>query len=80
MTQKADTLFAEVLSLAEAEREELIVRLLESFDGGEDADAGSAWGEEIKARLDDVRAGRETPVPWDEARKQMLADADGDHG
>ncbi len=78
MTQKAEFLLTEVLSLAEAEREELIVRLLESMDGDDDADAETAWGDEIKTRLDDVRAGRVTPVAWEEARKQILADDDGD--
>lgn len=78
MTQKAEFLLTEVLSLAEAEREELIVRLLESMDGDDDADAETAWGDEIKTRLDDVRAGRVTPVAWEEARNQILADDDGD--
>ena len=76
MTQKAETLYAEVLSLADAEREEFVIRLLECLDHSEDADAETAWGDEIKTRLDDVRAGRVTPVAWEEARKQILADDD----
>jgi putative addiction module component (TIGR02574 family) len=43
-----------------------------------DPDADAAWADEIKARLDDVRAGRVTPVPWEEARRQIMADDDAD--
>jgi putative addiction module component (TIGR02574 family) len=77
MSPRATDLFAELIQLPEGDRGELAARLLESLDGGPDPDADAAWADEIKARLEDVRSGRVTPVPWDEARRQILAD-DGD--
>jgi putative addiction module component (TIGR02574 family) len=77
MTPRATDLLAELIQLPEGDRGELAARLLESLDGDPDPDADAAWADEIKARLEDVRSGRVTPVPWDEARRQILAD-DGD--
>ena len=74
MTQRTSDLIAELLASSEADRSEAAARLLESLDGGEDADAAAAWADEIAARLDDVHSGRVTPVPWAEARRQILAD------
>jgi hypothetical protein len=42
-----------------------------------DADAAEAWDEEIRTRLEDVRSGRVTPIPWAEALRQIEADDDG---
>lgn len=79
MTPRATELLAELIQLPEGDRGELASRLLESLEGNPDpdADADAAWADEIKARLEDIRSGRVTPVPWDEARRQILAD-DGD--
>jgi putative addiction module component (TIGR02574 family) len=78
MSDRATTVLAEVLGWPADERGELAARLLESLDAGADADAAEAWDEEIRVRLEEVRAGKVTPVPWDEARRQIEADADGD--
>ncbi|XXX80087.1 addiction module protein [Sorangium sp. So ce134] len=32
-----------------------------------------AWVEEARRRLDDIRAGRSQPVPWEEARRRIFA-------
>jgi putative addiction module component (TIGR02574 family) len=77
MTPAADKLLDPLLQLPEADRGELAARLLESLDPGADADADAAWDEEIRTRVEDVRSGRVTPVPWPEARAQILADDDG---
>jgi putative addiction module component (TIGR02574 family) len=76
MTQRTTDLLAELMRMPEADRAEAAARLLESLDGDPDPDADAAWADEIKARLDDVRAGRVAPVPWEEARRQILADDD----
>jgi putative addiction module component (TIGR02574 family) len=70
----------DALQLPDRERGEVAVRLLESFDAGADPDAEAAWAAEVATRLDDVRSGRVTPVPWAEARRQILADTDDDVG
>ena len=56
------------------ERGQLAARLLESLDADADADAADAWDEEIRTRLEDVRSGRVTPVPWAKALRQIEAD------
>ncbi|QEL15671.1 addiction module protein [Limnoglobus roseus] len=61
--------------LSADERGELAARLLEELDHA-DADAASAWSDEIRRRIDDLRSGRETPIPWAEARRQILEDGD----
>lgn len=66
----------ELLNLPAEERAELAVALLDSLDEAADADADAAWGEEIRRRLDDVTAGRVTPLPWSDARAAILSDDD----
>lgn len=77
MTPAADQFLAELLQLPPADRGELAARLLDSLDPAADEDAQAAWSEEIRARIEDVRSGRVKPVPWAEARAQILADDDG---
>ena len=77
MSDRATRVLAEVLGWPADERGELAARLLESLDAGADPDAAEAWGEEIRTRLEEVRSGKVTPVPWDEARRQIEADGDG---
>ena len=77
MSERATTVLAEVLAWPADERGELAARLLESLDIDTDPDAADAWDEEIRTRLEDVRAGRVTPIPWADALRQIEADADG---
>jgi len=39
-----------------------------------EVDADEAWAKEIATRLEDYRAGRVKPIPWEEARKLILSD------
>ncbi len=53
------------LALPRNDREELARRLLmsiETEDPGEDA--GAIWVDEMRRRLDDLHAGKVTPVEW----------------
>jgi putative addiction module component (TIGR02574 family) len=77
MSERAAAVLTEILGWPAPERGDLAARLLESLDTGADPDADAAWDEEIRQRLDDVRAGRATPVPWSEARRQILDDDAG---
>ena len=78
MSERATTVLAEVLGWSADERGELAARLLESLDADADEGAAHAWDEEIRTRLEDVRSGRVTPVPWAEALRQIEADDDPD--
>jgi len=78
MSERATTVLAELLRWPAAERGELAARLLESLDADADPDAAEAWDEEIRTRLEDVRSGRVTPVPWAEALRQIEADDGAD--
>ncbi len=77
MTPTADTILETILRLSETDRGELAARLLDSLEPETDADADAAWDEEIRTRVEDVRAGRVKTVSWAEARTQILADGDG---
>lgn len=57
---------------------ELADRLMDSLNGPPDADYEQAWADEVARRLADVRSGKSVPIPWEEVRKQLLDDADGD--
>jgi putative addiction module component (TIGR02574 family) len=72
MSGRAAALLTDVLGWPVAERGELAARLPESLDSEADTYVARAWDEEIRTRLEDVRRGRVTPVPWEEARRQIL--------
>lgn len=82
MSQRVTELLPELLALPEADRAELAHRLFDSLGDGEDADPDpvysdpeveAAWADEIAQRLDDVRSGRVTPIPWEEVHRRLLA-------
>jgi hypothetical protein len=45
-----------------------------------DDHVAEAWDQEIAARIEDIRSGRVTPIPWEEARRQILAAEDDPEG
>jgi putative addiction module component (TIGR02574 family) len=77
MTQDAKSLLESLLQLTESDRGELAAMLLESLDSGDDEDAESEWVEEIRSRVEEVRSGQVKPIPWAEAREQIMDDRDG---
>ena len=77
MTPAADRFLADLLKLPPADRGEVVERLLDSLEPASDADAEGAWSEQIRSRIEDIRSGRITAIPWKEAREQILADDDG---
>ena len=78
MNANVEKITAAALSLPEDDRLELADRLMDSLDGPPDADYEQAWADEIARRLADVRSGKAETVPWEEVRKQLFEDADGD--
>jgi putative addiction module component (TIGR02574 family) len=77
MTPQVSKLFAEAMQLSDRERGELAAQLIASLDPGTDNDVESAWGEELQRRLEELGTGKVRPVPWPEARRLILEDADG---
>ncbi|WP_438000498.1 addiction module protein [Sorangium sp. So ce185] len=61
------------MKLPESERRVLALRLLESVGDESSEEVDRAWVEEARRRLDDIRAGRSQPVPWEEARRRIFA-------
>ena len=68
-------LLIEALRLPQEERAALAGELIESLDTEVDSDAEAAWSAEIRARLNEVDAGRARTVPWSEARRRIHAAA-----
>ncbi len=76
MTEHATQLLAQAMRLSESERGDLAARLLESLDPAIDADAESAWSQEIEKRVQELREGKVKPLAWPEARERIMDDAD----
>jgi putative addiction module component (TIGR02574 family) len=70
---RIDHLIDEALQLAPDERSAMVVALLDSLDGDDEASAAKAWAEEIRRRKADLRSGTATASPWPEARTRLSA-------
>lgn len=76
MSEQVKSVLDGALKLSESDHGEVAARLMESLDSPSDPGAEDAWAQEIRQRLDDVRTGREKPVPWEEARRRIVEDGD----
>ncbi|KYF76451.1 hypothetical protein BE11_47125 [Sorangium cellulosum] len=78
MSDVEDVLVA-ALRLSAEDRAAVAAALIQSLDEPEQTteEVEAAWTEEIQQRLADVDAGVVTPVPWPEARRRILAAANG---
>ncbi len=72
MNARVDHLLTEVLALAINERSALVVALLDSLDGEDEAAVTKAWADEIRQRRSDLSSGAAQAVPWDEARARLI--------
>ena len=68
-------LLVEALRLTDEERAALAGELIDSLDADVDPDAEAAWAAEIRARVNDLEAGRSKTIPWVEARRRIHAAA-----
>ena len=66
----------DALRLPERARAALAAQLIDSLDPVADADVEAAWAEEIRGRVEELDRGEIRPVPWAEARRLLLDDAD----
>lgn len=73
MNARVDHLLGEALELPAHERAALVVALLDSLAGADDAGVSEAWRAEIKRRRTEMRSGQVNAVPWVEARARLHA-------
>jgi len=71
MNARVDHLIDEALALAPDERSAVVIALLDSLDGEDEATVAKAWANEIRQRKSDLRAGAAKAVPWAEARSRL---------
>jgi putative addiction module component (TIGR02574 family) len=73
MTQRSLEVLEKALALTEEERADIAASLVESLDPIVDADAESAWQQEIARRAAQLDSGKAKTIPWDEVQSQVSA-------
>jgi putative addiction module component (TIGR02574 family) len=73
MPRDAAEVLKDALDLPPEARAALIGPLVDSLDTDVDEDAEEAWRQEIRRRLEEIDSGTAKLVPWDEARRCLLA-------
>jgi len=73
MNARVDHLLDEALALEPDERSALVVALMDSLDGEDEATVTKAWADEIRRRKGELRSGATSAVPWAEARARLTA-------
>ena len=73
MPRDAAEALKDALELPPEARAALIGSSVERLDTEVDEDAEEAWREEIRHRLAEIDSGAAKLVPWDEARRRLLA-------
>ena len=73
MNARVDHLIEEALQLGPDERSAMVVALLDSLDGEDEASVAKAWAEEIRRRKADLRSGAASSAPWAEVRARLGA-------
>jgi putative addiction module component (TIGR02574 family) len=77
MTQKVAELLEAALALPEAERAELAELIAATIPSGSSS-LHPAWAAELRRRAAEIDSGQVAPVPWEEVRRQIQAQLDGD--
>jgi hypothetical protein len=73
MNAHVDHLIDEVLALPPAERSAVMLTLIESLGGEDEAGVAKAWADEIHQRKHDLQSGATTVMPWAEAQARLNA-------
>ena len=73
MNARVDHLIDEALALAPDERSAVVLALLDSLDGEDEATVTKAWADEIRQRKSELRSGATPAVPWDQAKARLSA-------
>jgi putative addiction module component (TIGR02574 family) len=74
MGSEAKRLLEQALHLSDVERAKLAASLIESLDPGADAAVEAEWAAEVARRADELDSGSTAAIPWDDARRRILAD------
>lgn len=72
MGKDTEKIITQALRLPPEARAALASRLIESLETEVDEGAEAAWSAEIARRLAEVDAGKVKPIPWAEARRQIM--------
>src|SRR5271157_491897 len=70
MSEEATALLKKALTLPVRERADLASSLIDSLDTTCDENVEAAWQEEIARRIETLRRGEATMIPWEEVRKK----------
>lgn len=73
MNARIDHLIDEALLLAPDERSAVVLALLDSLDGEDEATVTELWANEIRQRKNQLRSGAAKAVPLAEARTRLNA-------
>ena len=73
MNARVDHILDEALGLPTDERSALVVALVDSLEGSDEASISQAWRQELRTRQAALRAGAVMPVPWAEAKARLSA-------
>jgi putative addiction module component (TIGR02574 family) len=71
MVERTQELLEKALALPEKERAALAGTLIESLEPVTDAEAESAWQEEVARRIAQLDSGEARAVPWEEVKNQL---------
>ena len=74
MTKATESVLADALRLDAKARAELAAELIASLDGPADPDAATAWDEEIRRRVDALKAGTEQLESWESVKRRIASD------
>jgi putative addiction module component (TIGR02574 family) len=77
MTQLAQRILDQALTLSLDERAQIVGELLTSLDGPTEAGVEEAWTHEIGRRLKAIDAGEVEPVSWEDAEAMIFGDEHG---
>lgn len=72
MTPAESRILKDALKLPPEARAALAGSLLASLEEAPDPDAERAWSEEIHRRIRELESGEIRPIPWAEARRQIV--------
>ncbi len=76
MNAETNQIYQSALQLPDNDRAELAAWLIESLDATVDEETESAWDQEIKKRLDELDRGDVAAIPWTDARRMIMGQAD----
>ncbi len=75
MSTAAQLVYEKALLLTDEERKQVVKDLLDTFEYDDfDFEIDDDLSNELKSRLDDMQSGKETGIPWEEARREIFKD------